>query len=220
MSIVGIFTQQRPRFYDPASDTGLYFDATLQESTELQTDVTQFPIENGTVGNDHAVQRPLFIEMRVGITDNQFRALRAQAGDVGGAALGNLGGAAVGAGVGQLSGAGSAAAGLIAGNASAAYQAGQATTRSQNALEAIREIQRRNILINVVGAKTEYRNCLITSTRQETNKENEQALELVVELRQLITVSPGGRDAAVPTDTAATQAQPTENLGRLSPVSP
>ncbi len=219
MPIVGIFTQQRPRFYDPDSDTGLYFDATLEESTELQTDVTQFPIENGTVGHDHAVQRPLSLIMRVGITDNAFRAARAQAGDLGGAALGNLGGTAIGAGIGQLGGGAAAAAGLIGGNVSAAYQSAQSSTRSQTALEEIRKIQRRNLLINVVGIKTEYENCLIVNTRQETTKENEQALELVVELRQLITVGPPQGGNEVPTDSAATQAQPLDDLGRVAPVS-
>jgi len=212
MSIVGIFTQQRPRFYDPDSDTGLYFDATLEESTELQTDVTQFPIENGTVGHDHAVQRPLSLIMRVGISDNAARAARAEASDLGGEALGNVGSAIVGAGLGQVT------SGLVTGNVSAAYQAAQATTRSQSALESIREIQRRNLLINVVGPKTEYENCLIVNTRQETTKENEQALELVVELRQLITVGPPRGGNEVPTDSASTQAQPLNDLGRVAPV--
>lgn len=219
MAITGVFTQRRPVI------AGLVFDATITESTEMVTDVTEFPIETGAVGNDHAVQRPLRITMRVGISDNPARAIRALATDpipgVGGeivaGATGVVIGQGVGTAVGGLGGDAASAAGVNATLANAAYSAGQPTTRSQSALDAIRDIQKRNRIIDVVGAKTQYENCMITSTRQETNKENEQGLELVVEMQQLILVDTSPRTPATPAqnDPAGTQAQAPRDLGRL-----
>ena len=73
MSIAAIFTKQRPNI------GGIYFDALLEESDELQTDVTRYPIESGVEGNDHAVNRNQRFTMLVGISDNPARALAAQA---------------------------------------------------------------------------------------------------------------------------------------------
>lgn len=59
---------------------------------------------------------------------------------------------------------------------------------------------------------------MITNTRQETNKENEQSLELVVELRQLIIVPiEGDNNLFLPSegDTSFTQGQPLQNLGLI-----
>ena len=213
MSIVGVFTRQRPQIGD------FYFDATLSENTQLSTEVTQFPVEAGFVGNDHAVQQPLRITMRLGMTDNLFRAARYALPTRLGAAAGNLGGAAVGAGLAQLGGLGSTAAGVGIEAASAAYQAGQATTRTQAALDTVRAIQRANVPVTLVTLKKEYQNCLITDTRQETNKENENGLELVVEFVEMVTVErpSGGTEEAAPGDTAATQGAETESLGVLVP---
>lgn len=208
MSIVGIFTQARPQI------AGQYFDAVLEESTELITDVTEFPIETGQTGSDHAVQRPLTITMRVGVSDNQSRAARQSP------VTGNLVGAGIGAGLSQVQEELAVAAGLGVSITNAARLAGRAATRSQNALDSIREIQRRNELINVVGAKREYRDCLITNTRQETNKENEQALELVVELRQLIIVGERGPSATLlqpPPGEDNNLASPLEDQGLIVP---
>lgn len=218
MSIVGIFTRAQPLI------GGVFFDAVLNESTELVTEVTEFPIENGSVGNDHALQRPLRLTMRVGVSDNPFRALREAASSLPGA-LPGAGRALTGVGAGVAGGAAIGAvgdpaiAGLAVGAANAAFQAGRSQTRGGNALEAIREIQRKNEIIDVVGTKREYAGCIITNTRQETTKENEQGLELVVELQQMLfinsTIDEGG--ARNPDDTAATQGAETENLGRLNP---
>jgi hypothetical protein len=216
VSFVGLFTKSRPEI------DGLFFDAVIEESDELGTDVTEFPIESGDIGHDHAVQRPLSFTMRVGVSDNPFRAARAAAADSGlplagnlAGAGANLGGTAVGAGLGQLGGGGAAAAGVAAGAASAAYGAGQAASRSESVLETIREKQRKNEILEVVGAKTTYDRMMITSTRRETNKENEQALELVVEMQEILAVeSPfDSEPVPAPNDPASTQTQPEQDQG-------
>ena len=211
MSVVGVFVSRRPAI------GGLFFDAVLEESSELTTEVTEFPIEDGSVGNDHAVQRPLMLTMRVGVSDNVFRAARAAAADVG-EPLAGVGGALAGS-AGGLIGSNAAEVGLALSVANASYAAGQASTRSQTVLEAIREIQRRAQIITVVASKATYDRMMIVNTRQETTKENEQSLELVIELQQILEVT--SQDAAepipAPNDPAATQVQPTTDLGLVIP---
>ena len=216
MAITGLFTQARPTI------GGRFFDAVLEESSELLTEITEFPIETGNVGNDHAIQRPLTLTMRVGISDNKFRALREAAGDVGGPLVGPIAGnaasTALGGVIGSLSAEIATAAGLGFSVANAAFAAGQEKTRSETALSEIREIQRRNQKITVVASKRQYENMMITATRQETNKENEQSLDLVVEMQQLITVgSTSTKDPIpAPNDPAATQCQPETDLGLVA----
>lgn len=97
MSLVGVFSQSRP------SIGGEYFDAVLEESTELQTDISEFPLEDGSVGNDHAVHRPLRLTMTIGVSDNPFRVARAKAGEAAGALAGVGVGVGAGLGVGRPS---------------------------------------------------------------------------------------------------------------------
>lgn len=214
MSIVGIFTRSQP------SIGGVYVDAVLEESTELQTDVTEFPIEDGSVGHDHAVVRPLRLTMTIGVSDNPFRVARAKASEAAGA-LPGLGvgigaGLGVGAAIGRLSGRAAAVAGLLAG---AANTSGQAASYSTTVLEKIRALQRDCAIIDVVPAKGPiYQGCMITRTYQQTTKANEGGLELVVELQQLQIINQQRTPLVNPPvgDTAATQAQPTVDLGRVT----
>lgn len=215
MSIVGIFTSTQPAFGAGTGGPGLVFDATLEESTELNTDVTEYPVESGVVGNDHAVQRPMRITMRIGMSDNAFRALKGAAGTAASAA------ASIGAGtaLGQAGGGAAVAAGLGATALSAGFNAGQAATRSQQALDNLRELQRKQEIIDVVGVRQTYENVLISSTRQETTKKNEEGVEIVVEMTKLIIAESPSGGAPVPAvnDSAATQAMPAANLGVVSP---
>ena len=214
MSIVGIFTRSQP------SIGGVYVDAVLEESTELQTEITEFPIEDGSVGNDHAVVRPLRLTMTIGVSDNPFRVARAKASEAAGA-LPGLGvgvgaGLGVGAAIGRLSGRAAAVAGLLAG---AANTSGQAASYSTSVLEKIRALQRDCAIIDVVPAKGPiYQGCMITRTYQQTTKQNEGGLELVVELQQLQIIDQQRTPLVNPPvgDTAATQAQPTIDLGRVT----
>lgn len=205
MSLVTIFSRSAP------SVGGATFDATLEESTEMTTEVTGFPVENGAEASDNTVQVPLSITLTVGISDNPFRAARAGIS----ALIGTTGGALIS----QLGGGSAAVAGLSASVVNAAYAAGQAATRSQSVLDTIREIQRRGEAVEVATSKRVYENCVITRTSQTTSKENEQGLELVIEMRQLlITETETIDEAPVPGqqpagDTASTMAAPRINYG-------
>ena len=208
MSIIGLFTQSRPNIGE------LYFDGVLEESSELVTEASEFPIENGSVGHDHAVLRPMMLTMTVGISDNPFRALRAQAGEAGGPITGNLLGTAAGAGISKLSQDIAVAAGLASSVANAAFAAGQATTRSESALEEIRLKQRRRELLTVVdsGGKI-YENVIITRTSRTRTKENEGGMILLVEMMEMLTVSSIDVGQAVP---VTNQAQGTLDYGIIA----
>jgi hypothetical protein len=229
MAITGIFTNRRPII------NGLIFDATLEEADELQTEVTQYPIESGEYGNDHAVTRNQRFTLTVAISDNRFRALAADAAQASvfdnlnnlnlpeGAIASIIGGAssvAAGAVSRVLGGAGSALAGLGISIGNAAYAAGQAGTRSSSALEAIRQTQRDRTIFTLTTSKGSYPNCIITNTRRETNPRNEQGLELVVEIEQLRIMSSSLlQRSAIPAqgdDTASTQGQRTITRGRVT----
>lgn len=216
MSVVGVFSRAQP------SIGGFFFDAVLEESTELASEVTQYPIENGALGSDHVALKPMMITMLVGVSDNPFRALTAAAGVP---IAGSLAGTAVGGLIGQASGEVAAAVGVAGSVANAAYSAGQASTRSQTVLEQLRALQSAGVLLDVVGAKGKtYTSCLIRNTREATTKENEQGLELVVELVQpLITyterVQRGTRTETLPAnDSASAQAQPLTDYGEVSTI--
>jgi hypothetical protein len=213
MSIVGIFTKAQPSINE------LVFDAVISESSEMATEITQFPIETGAIGNDHAVQKPLRISLRLGVSDNVFRHLATQTGG-----LSSLASASLSAASGKLItevGKRAVVAGLggsVANAVYAAYTAGRAETRSQSMLEAVRDLQRSNAIVNVVGAKSQYTNCMIVGTRQEVTAENENGLDLVVDLQQLLIINSRIEKETIPApnDTAELQAQEIVNIGQVT----
>jgi len=229
MPLVSIFSKQRPNI------GGIYFDALLEESDELQTDVTRYPIESGVEGNDHAVNRNQRFTMLVGISDNPARALAAQAsqGNVfdnltnlglpEGALQTIIGGAAgigVGAVVSRLPGNIAALAGLGASIANASFAAGQASTRSGNVLEEMRRLQRAKTIFTLATSKGIHANCIITRTSRVTNTQNENGLELAVDIEQLRIMNSQTVQLGIPApnDTVTAQASPYNGFGRVQAV--
>lgn len=228
MAATAIFTAQRPTI------GGYLFDATLEESDELVTEVTQYPVENGDIANDHANNRNLRITMQVALSDNPFKALSAQASQssvadnlaslgIPASAVGALTGIGSSVGIGAatsvLRGAGAAFAGLAASVGNAAFAAGQAQTRSADALQSIRQLQRNRSIITVATSKATYDNVLITRTHRTTNVGNENGLIMTVEMEQLrifrsyTTLQSG---VLPPNDSSSAQAQPYVERGEIS----
>lgn len=221
MAITGIFTRSRP------SIGGIFFDATLEESDELQTDVTRYPVETGFEGNDHAVNRNARITMFVALSDNPVRSATALATQ--GDALERLNNlnlpagiirAGVGIGVGRAISAlpPGVAAAVGLGASVATNTVGQALSRSASVLEQIRALQSSREIISVVTQKASYQNVLITNTRRTTNPRNEGGLELVVEMEQLNILYSSLRSQTIvaPDDPNAAMASPMRDRGRVS----
>lgn len=213
MSIVNLFVSGRPQIGN------IYFDAILTESSELRTDVSEYPLETGITANDNAVTRPLILTMTVGASDNLIKSAIAEAGSMQGLLSA---GASITAGTAasMLSGGVAALAGLGITVGTQAIVSASGTKRSMTILEKIRDLQRENTILTVVGVRGTYKNMIIVNTRQETNKENEGGLELVVEMRQLNIIDRQGdastQNANLPVnDTATTQGQATINLGQV-----
>lgn len=230
MSLTGIFTKNQ------LSIGGIVFDATLEESDELLTEVTRYPIENGTEGNDYAVTRNHRFSLIVGVTDNPILSLSAQAsqsdvleninniGLPSGAIASIMSGAAgigLGAATRLLGSQGAALAGIGASIANASYAAGQAMTRSANTLETLRDLQRRAVIFTLTNSRGVYDNCIITNTRQNTTPRNEQGVEITVDIEQLriMNTERVNRASGLPVqnnDTATTMAQPERSRGTVT----
>jgi hypothetical protein len=212
MSIVNLFSSSRP------SISGIYFDAVLAESTELQTDISEYPLEDASSAADNAVTKPMTLIMTVGASDNLIKAATAEVGEFPSLLSAGIG-ITAGMAASVLSSGAAALAGLGATVGTASVSAG-ARRRSATILEAIRDIQRNNTIFTIVSSKGEYENMIITSTRQETNRENESGLELVVEMRQVILINrqadAATQNANLPVnDTCTTQGQAKVNLGSV-----
>lgn len=183
MAITGMFTKNRPQIGN------LYFDALLKESTELRTDVSDFPLETAETAQDNAVTRALDITMEIGVSDNWYRGLIAQQEELA-QPLVNIGGAlTAGIAASLMSGRTAALSGIAASVGLAVYQNSQGTTRSQSLLEQLRTIQRNHETFDLVASKgASYKNCLITNTRTELDKETEGGLIIVVDMQQLTII--------------------------------
>lgn len=211
MAITGIFIKRQPKIAD------IVFDALIEEETQMESEVSEYPLEVGTVATDHIIQRPLSLTMTVGVSDNVFRVARAAASDVGinSGLFGVAASQIVGAAISSLSG---TTAAIIGAGASVA--SGQASTRSQTILESLRTIQRAGALIDVVSTKATYKNCAIVNTYQRTTKENERGLEVVVEMRQVLVNNLQrieATDGALATDdTVSTMGQTQSNIGTVT----
>ncbi|MEQ4511750.1 MAG: phage baseplate protein [Dickeya sp.] len=214
MSIVGVFNKTRPQI------RGIYFDAVLEEASELRTDVSEYPLDNGATANDNAVTRPLTLIMTVAVSDNPVKTLMANAGQF--STIAGMGaGAAVGLGSSFLPGAAAAAVGVAASVGLSFVPA--SLKRSTNTLDELRWSQRHHEVMTVIDASGKsYDNMIITNTRNQRTKANEGGLELVVEMRQLniknrksLTATTNSNLPA--NDTIATQGQTQINIGQVTP---
>ncbi|MFC0227399.1 phage baseplate protein [Serratia aquatilis] len=214
MAITGLFTRNRPKIGN------LYFDATLRETSELHTDVSEFPLETAETAHDNAVTRPLSLTMTIGVSDNWYRELMAQQEDSLAGLLGVGANITTGIAASILGGRGAMLAGIGASIATNFYSGGQSTSsRSQNLLEQLRELQRSHTPFELVSSRgSTYKNCLITNTRTENSKETEGGMEIVVDLLQLTIIhdTVAETNANLPYgDTAATQAQKEVSHGEV-----
>ncbi|MGT3316011.1 phage baseplate protein [Yersinia enterocolitica] len=177
MAITGLFTRNRPKIGN------LYFDALLEESSELRTDVSEFPLEDANTAHDNAVTRALALTMIIGVSDNWFRELLAQQDSSIAGLLGAGASITTGMAASLLSGRAAALAGVAASVGTSLYSGSlgspSRSTRSQNLLEQLRELQRSHTPFELVASRgAAYKNCLITNTRTQLKKENEGGLEL------------------------------------------
>lgn len=205
MAFTGLFTRNRPKI------GRLYFDALIKESTELRTDVSDFPLETAETAHDNAITRALQLSMEIGVSDNWFRGLVAQQEELAQPLVDIGGGLSAGVAASLLSGRTAALAGVAANTGLSVYQNNKGTTRSQSLLDELRKLQRQHDTFDLVASKgTTYKNCLITNTRTDTDKETEGGLIIYVDMLQLTIIhdTAAETNASLPWgDTVTTQGQ-------------
>lgn len=219
MAITGLFSRNRPKIGD------LYFDALLEESSELRTDVSEFPLEDASTAQDNAVTRSLALTMTIAVSDNWYRVLMSKQSDTWAGAIGMGASLTTGMVASMLPGGVAALAGIGASVATSIYSgefgSKSKASHSQELLAQLRAMQRNHQVFELVASRgASYKNCIITNTRTQTNKQNEGGLEIVVDLLQLTIIYDTAKETNnnLPYgDTAATQGQREVSVGEVAP---
>jgi hypothetical protein len=164
MSIITLFTKTSPVL------AGLSFDAILQNTVEVSTTWTQYPIESGAHAVDHGILLPFKYSLTGAVSNNP---LRVSATDFTGALtdifdLGGINSGLVGLGVGLLSGSDS--------------------TRSAEAFTYLINVQAARIPFDVFAGDITLTNMVISNITRTKDPENESALIFRAELQELTNI--------------------------------
>lgn len=153
--------------------------ATLEEVHNDELEITDQPVEFGAMITDHAFKRPAECIITVGYSNSPGSS--ALIGSLVGAVTGTLGGIAS----------------LLTGNS---------VNQVRDVYQKFLELQESRVPFDVYTGKRIYKDMLVKGLKTVTNKELENAMVLVVHLRQIIIV-PTATNLAVSAD-AEDQAQP------------
>lgn len=209
MSLATMFSKNDPTI------AGLTFDCVISESMEATYDSTDYSVESGAVYQDHIRPKPKIITLRVAMTDTPFAGFAES--------LVNTG---ISYGASYLPSAVTGAIGTGTDIWDAAYGSDALTRSAQSWVNLLKVAEgkdaQRPIVFDVLTTKGLQTNYHIQSMSYETNETNEQSIEIVVELKQILTKStllPGGqptKDQLRIDSTEMTQCQPPVSLGDLT----
>lgn len=161
------------------------FDAITEQAVTLSVDVPSYPIETGVQIADHRVIQPMEYMLH-GIISN--KKLEVSVTDFAGGLVSNL----------VDNPAIAAVAGMSAG-----YLAGSDSTRATAAFEELIQLMESHIPFDVDTGDMILKNLCIVEIRREINAENENALEVELRLREMITL-----------DRITTDGQPSHSIVR------
>lgn len=149
---------------------GYSFDAVLEDTLELNVELTDYPVESGVRPIDHAIIQPIrwSIVAMVGVEDLRGINSVGLASGVFSNALANN--ALV-----------SFAAGLSAG-----FLAGNSSTRASAALQFMIELMTSRVPFDVDAVDVQLKNMLITRLRRTKEPNNENGLMLIADLQELV----------------------------------
>ncbi len=158
----------------------LTIDATLEESHSSSVDITDFPIEDGSIISDHFILKPKELTIEGIITDTPINPLAQLTGliSVGAvAASAKLGvpiiGGVLGAGLGASIG------GLL----------GVSKNRAKDAFHFLLELQEQRQLFDVVTGLKLYKNMCLTSLSVPRRTDTGQAIRFSASMREIKIVS-------------------------------
>lgn len=178
---------------------------TISEIGHDELQITDHPVEVGSVISDHAFAMPTAVDIVCSWSNSSYNPspLERAVGAVGGA-LGGLG--------------------AVIASASQTYNAVQSVMKgnSPNQVKAIYQkmidLQRARVLIDIYTGKRVYKNMLIKSITNRTTKESENALVLEISCRQIILVSTSVVTVPINKDAQADpkKTSPTTDMGSRS----
>lgn len=200
MSLMSIFAKTLPKIGP------LEFDAKLEGSTDKAVYLTQFPLEFGAPGNDHAILMP-----------NRYILIGAVSNSPLGMALNDVG--MMGVTPGDVAQAVGGIAGAAITTVSAYLLSGGNETRASAAWESLTAILEARARFDLDTGKEIMRDMMLVRLTERTRPENEDGLVFVAELQQVrIVRSKIGRgvtsaDQLMKNDTVTTQGAPMVNAG-------
>ena len=144
------------------------FDAVVEETVEFETEFTGYPLENGVTINDHRIIKPARYTVR-GITSNT--PLKVSVTDFAGGLVSNLSDNPL---IGAVTG------------ISAGYLAGSSDSRTAAAMQTFIDIMEGAEPFDVDTGEIQLKNMCITHITRTRNPETENALEVVLDLQEMI----------------------------------
>ncbi|PYY72197.1 hypothetical protein CRX42_02380 [Pseudomonas jessenii] len=201
MSLMSIFAKTLPKIGP------LEFDAKLEGSTDKAVYLTQFPVEFGANGNDHAILLPNRYLLTGAVSNSPLGLDLNDIGMMGAGALatavGGIGGAAISA-------------------VSAYLLSGSDETRASTAWASLTAILESRARFDLDTGKEIMRDMMLIRLTERTRPENEDGLVFIAELQQVrIVRSKVGQgvtsaDQLMKNDTVSTQGAPMVNTGDAS----
>ncbi|SAL25676.1 phage baseplate protein [Caballeronia telluris] len=191
-------------FLDPTDGTFTVPDATLEEVHNDELEVTEHPVEQGTVIADHAFVRPAEVIITAAWSNSPNQT----------SILGALGGFAA-----AQSGAARALVGAVELASGVMNMLGSGWTPSKKAYMKLVDMYHNRYLFTIYTGKRQYRNMIIKSLSATTNAETENSVIVRIACRQILMVQTQTvtvPDSSVMSNPAST-ASP-EDAGTTSPV--
>ena len=207
-SFTSIFDKVTPKL------NGVEFDAVIQEGAELTAESTDYPLEDGSINQDHIVSLPLKLNMTIaGSNTPVARTLTDTARDTG---LGAASNALPGSVLAGVSGIASALNTIGDNQRNIAQASGSNTSRCVTLWDELYKMMTERQVFDVVHTLKVYKNMHFTSLSYERTEEDENILIIHAELKQITTVKSRGSSQKVLTEAGtdiAKQAQDRSELG-------
>jgi hypothetical protein len=202
MSIISILTRKTPEI------AGYQFDAIFEDVLEMESQLTEYPIELGARVSDHRINLPIRYSILVGISNTPLQIIPGVNELITGVA-------------GQISGIASSVAGL-----SASYLAGSHETRVSAAFDFLKDLRSTGETFTVDTGYTTLTNMAVASISYPRDANTEQAMFARINLQELPTLKTTLRNNAPlasmmrTTDPACSQASAVNNRGEISGLNP
>lgn len=164
MSLVNLFTKEAPTI------AGYSFDAILEDTFEMEVEITDYPIESGAKVANHRILKPFKWTMVGAISNNPLQL------NVVDFAIGGLSNLTDNPLVSTIAG------------MSAGFLSGSDETRASSTLEFLIELTRRGEPFAINAGDITLQNMVITRLSRTKEPRNEGGLEFIAELQELITL--------------------------------